>query len=67
MLIAVDIGNTKFVLVFIDYEQLAATYRITNKANHTSDEFGIMMLQLLQLKGFAQRDVNDVIITSVEP
>ena len=63
MLIAVDIGNTNIVLGFIEDEQVAATYRITTKSNHTSDEFGIMMLQFLQLKGFAPRDVHDVIIT----
>lgn len=67
MLIAVDIGNTNIVLGFIEDEQVAATYRITTKSNHTSDEFGIMMLQFLQLKGFAPRDVHDVIITSVVP
>ena len=44
MLIAVDIGNTNIVLGFIEDEQVAATYRITTKSNHTSDEFGIMML-----------------------
>lgn len=67
MLIAVDIGNTNIVLGFIEDEQVAATYRITTKSNHTSDEFGIILLQFLQLKGFAPRDVHDVIITSVVP
>ena len=43
MLIAVDIGNTNIVLGFIEDEQVAATYRITTKSNHTSDEFGIMI------------------------
>lgn len=67
MLIAVDIGNTNIVLGFIEDEQVTATYRITTKSNHTSDEFGILLLQFLQLKGFSPSDVHDVIITSVVP
>ena len=40
MLLAVDIGNTNIVLGFLDgdrKEQMRGTYRITTKANHTSD------------------------------
>ena len=40
MLLAVDIGNTNIVLGFLDGERgerITGTYRITTKANHTSD------------------------------
>ena len=37
LLMAVDIGNTNVVIGFIDDGRIAGTYRITTKANHTSD------------------------------
>lgn len=39
LLMAVDIGNTNVVIGFIDDGRIAGTYRITTKANHTSDEY----------------------------
>ena len=38
MLLAVDIGNTNIVLGFLEGERIVGTYRITTKADHTSDE-----------------------------
>ncbi|WP_347014303.1 type III pantothenate kinase, partial [Bifidobacterium dentium] len=67
LLIAVDIGNTNVVLGFIHDGRIAGTYRITTKANHTSDEYGLMITQFLKLSGFAPGDVDDVIISSVVP
>ena len=43
LLMAVDIGNTNVVIGFIDDGRIAGTYRITTKANHTSDEYGLMI------------------------
>ena len=43
MLVAVDIGNTNIVLGFLDGDTIAGTYRITTKANHTSDEYGLFL------------------------
>ena len=56
LLIAVDIGNTNVVLGFIHDGRIAGTYRITTKANHTSDEYGLMITQFLKLSGFAPGD-----------
>lgn len=43
LLVAVDIGNTNVVIGFLDDGHIAGTYRITTKANHTSDEYGLMI------------------------
>lgn len=67
MLIAVDIGNTNIVLGFIEDGNITGRYRITTKANHTSDEYGLMIMQFLGLKHYTAQDVDDVIISSVVP
>lgn len=67
MLVAVDIGNTNIVIGFIEDDRVIGTYRITTKSNHTSDEYGVMIMQFLQLRGLSPRDVDDVIIASVVP
>ena len=70
MLLAVDIGNTNIVLGFLDGEQggrITGTYRITTKANHTSDEYGLMITEFLAMSGYRTSDVQDVIIVSVVP
>ena len=48
MLVAVDIGNTNIVLGFLDGDTIAGTYRITTKANHTSDEYGLFLTEFLR-------------------
>ena len=67
MLVAVDIGNTNIVLGFLDGDTIAGTYRITTKANHTSDEYGLFLTEFLRMSGFQPSDVDDVIICSVVP
>mgnify|MGYP002565752811 CR=1 FL=1 len=67
LLVAVDIGNTNVVIGFLDDGHIAGTYRITTKSNHTSDEYGLMITQFLQLSGYTPGDVDDVIICSVVP
>ena len=67
LLVAVDIGNTNVVIGFLDDGHIAGTYRITTKSNHTSDEYGLMITQFLQLSGYTPDDVDDVIISSVVP
>ena len=64
LLVAVDIGNTNVVIGVLDDGHIAGTYRITTKSNHTSDEYGLMITQFLQLSGYTP---DDVIISSVVP
>lgn len=67
MLVAVDIGNTNIVLGFLEDDSIVGTYRITTKADHTSDEYGLMITEFLAMSGFEPSDVDDVIIASVVP
>ena len=67
MLVAVDIGNTNIVLGFLEGPKIVGTYRITTKANHTSDEYGLLLTEFLDMSGYAVDDVDDVIVASVVP
>ena len=67
MLVAVDIGNTNIVLGFMEDSRITGTYRITTKAQHTSDEYGILLTEFLDLNGYEPADVEGVIICSVVP
>ena len=55
------------MLGFLDGDAIAGTYRITTKANHTSDEYGLFLTEFLRMSGFQPSDVDDVIICSVVP
>ncbi|OZG62161.1 type III pantothenate kinase [Bifidobacterium lemurum] len=67
MLVAVDIGNTNIVLGFLEGDEIVGTYRITTKADHTSDEYGLMLTEFLAMSGYSANDVDDVVICSVVP
>ncbi|MFT8356682.1 type III pantothenate kinase [Bifidobacterium aquikefiri] len=67
MLIAVDIGNTDIVLGFLEGTKIIASYRMTTLLSHTSDEYGLMLSEFLQMSNYADSDVDDVIISSVVP
>ena len=67
MILAVDIGNTNIVIGLMEGTETVDTYRITTRSNHTSDEYGLMILQFLQLSNFSPDDVQDAIISSVVP
>ena len=47
MILAVDIGNTNIVIGLMEGTETVDTYRITTRSNHTSDEYGLMILQFL--------------------
>ena len=67
MILAVDIGNTNIVIGLMEGTETVDTYRITTRSNHTSDEYGLMILQFLQLSNSSPDDVQDAIISSVVP
>ncbi len=67
MLLAIDIGNTNFTVGVFDGEKLAATFRITTKQQRTSDEYGIVFIDILKAKGIEVGSIEDVIISSVVP
>lgn len=67
MLLVVDIGNTNITLGVFQGEQLNATFRLTTKIQRTSDEFGILITNLLYHKNIAVSEIEDVMVSSVVP
>lgn len=67
MLLAIDVGNTNITCAVIHHGETVATFRMTTKLPRTSDEFGIMICDLLKYKGIDKKEIEDVIIASVVP
>ena len=67
MLLVIDVGNTNITLGVFDMEELLATYRITTKIPRTSDEYGLLLCDLLTAKEIKKETIEDVIMASVVP
>ena len=67
MLLAVDIGNTTILLGLYQTENLGPRWRITSDHERTSDEYGILLIQLLNGAGVRPGEVKNIAIASVVP
>ncbi len=67
MLMTIDIGNTNITVGVFEEDTLKTTFRLTTKVSHTSDEYGMQLLNILQLNEINHNDIEDVIIASVVP
>ena len=67
MLLAIDVGNTNITCAVVSGDEFVASFRLTTKQQRTSDEFGIILRDLVEERGFAKEDIEAVIIASVVP
>ena len=67
MLLVADISNTNITIGAFNGANLVATFRITTKIQRTSDEFGMLIFNLLNSKNINHKEIGDVIISSVVP
>lgn len=67
MLLAIDAGNTNITIAVFEREDMIATFRITTKIPRTSDEYGLLILDLLQNRNIYKSHIDSVIISSVVP
>ena len=67
MIFVIDVGNTNMTMGVFQGKKLEATFRIITKTPRTSDEYGIMITQLLKNNGIEVTDIEGVIIASVVP
>ena len=67
MILAIDVGNTNFTIGVFDKEELLTTFRMTTKMQRTSDEYGIVLMELLKMNQVKPVDITDVIVSSVVP
>ncbi len=67
MFLAADVGNTNITFGIYDGKRLATTFRLMSKTPRTSDEYGVLITELLQKNGIDTGKINGVIIASVVP
>lgn len=67
MLLVIDVGNTNITLGVFEEMEIKATFRLTTKVARTSDEYGLMMRDLLLTRNIALESINSVIVASVVP
>ena len=51
MILVVDVGNTNITCGIYGEREMKATFRMTTKTLRTSDEYGVMMTQMLAARG----------------
>jgi len=67
MLLVVDIGNTSITLGLYKSEKLEPCWRLASDNERTSDEYGILLVQLLERAGIKSNDVRAIAIACVVP
>lgn len=67
MLLAVDIGNTNIALGVFDGKNIIQHWKIRSEREKTSDEYEIILLNLLSLARLEVESIDSVIISSVVP
>ena len=67
MLLAIDVGNSNLTLGLYEGSELRQNWRLETSARRTSDEYGLLVSQLLQNSNYQRGDLDDVIIASVVP
>ncbi len=67
MLLVIDIGNTNVTFGVFEKKEIKTTFRITTKIPRTSDEYGLLICDLLLKKSIDIEDIEDIIISSVVP
>lgn len=67
MLLAIDAGNTNITIAVFEEANMVATFRLTTNIPRTSDEYGLIILELLKHNKIKKKDIDSVIVSSVVP
>lgn len=67
MLLAVDVGNTALSLGIYDGAELRAEWTVATDRRKTQDEYGMLLLALLEYQGFQPDDIHAVVLASSVP
>ncbi|MEG1710727.1 MAG: type III pantothenate kinase [Clostridia bacterium] len=67
MIIAIDIGNTNIKIGVFENDKLKNSWRMAAEVSRTADEYGILLLNLLESSGITVKDITGGIISSVIP
>ncbi|MFN2364239.1 MAG: type III pantothenate kinase [Halarsenatibacteraceae bacterium] len=67
MILTLDIGNSNIFIGLYNDRQLVNNWRIATDKNKTSDEYGVILMNLFAAAGHRLTDVENIIISSVVP
>lgn len=67
MILVVDVGNTNLTWGVYDKKELKATFRMTTKTPRTSDEYGVLLTEMLRNRGIDPMRLEGSIVASVVP
>lgn len=67
MVLVIDVGNTNITCGVYEKDVLKTTFRITTKIPRTSDEYGVLIKDMLKNNDISTEMVEGVIIASVVP
>ena len=67
MLLVIDVGNTNTVVGVFDGDKLVQSWRVRTVANHTVDEYGMLIYSLYKSSKISTRSISDIIISCVVP
>ena len=67
MLLVIDVGNTNTVVGVFDGEKLVQSWRVRTVANHTVDEYGMLIYSLYKSSKISTKSISDIIISCVVP
>lgn len=67
MILVIDVGNTNITMGVFEGNDIKAKFRLTTQTNRTSDEYGLYVADLLNLRGIDKKDIEAVTISSVVP
>lgn len=67
MVLVIDVGNTNITFGVYDDKKLVTTFRLMSKSPRTSDEYGVLITELLNKNRIEIGKIEGVIIASVVP
>lgn len=67
MLLAIDIGNTSIHVGIFEGEDLRATWQIASDVHRKTDEYAVILLDLMEHHGLKTTDITDAVLCSVVP
>ena len=67
MLLAIDVGNTNITIGVYNGDSLVADWRIRTQLGRTADEYGMLLLDLLEYSNLRFQDIHGIAISNVVP
>ncbi len=67
MLLVIDVGNTTITIGLFEGDELRATWRIATDHQRLADEYAVILMGLLNVRGIKADEVDDAALVSVVP